>query len=151
MKMDGAKTIEQLQEKLDGVYDLSQAEDCRKVIEVLLRSTNESKQTAQQTQDQLRMLALMVVNGNPEARDKAREVMAGSGKTKAEVFDFLMAMSKTMEAATAMSTKQFIMEVTDTVWAGLDMSSRESAVLGELIFRTKKLAGMPVVQDSTVS
>jgi hypothetical protein len=139
-----AKTIEQLQEKLDGVYDLTQAEDCRKVIEVLLRSISETKANGQQMQDQLKMLALMVVNGNPEARDKAREALATQGKSKAEVVEFLMSMARTMDQATALSTKELVTEVTDTVWASLSMESRESAVLGELIYRMKKFTGLPV-------
>lgn len=146
--MDGVRNIEELQEKLDGVYDLHQAEDCRKVIDVLLRSAREKAVAGQQAQDRLKMLAIMVLNGNPEAREKAKEALAGSGKSKKEVMDFLMSMVNTGAQANALSTKQLISEVTDTVWAGLDMASRESAVLGELIYRTKKLIGMPVSPDS---
>jgi hypothetical protein len=80
----------------------------------------------------------MVVNENPEARDKAREALVKSGKTKAEVYDFLMDMAKTMQDAEDMAEWQLISEVTG-IWAGLDMSSRESAVLGEMIYRMKKI------------
>jgi len=137
--MGGVRNIEELQERLDGVYDLNQADDCRKMIGVLLRSIREKERLGQQLQNQLKTLALMVVNENPEARDKAREALAKSGKTKAEVFDFLMNMAKTMDAAEAMSNDQLVSEVTNLVWAGLDMSSRESSVLGEMIHRMKGL------------
>lgn len=146
--MDGVRTIEELQGKLEGVYDLERVEDCRKVIGVLLRSIVEKAAAGDQAQERLKMLSLMVINGNPEARDKAREVMAGSGKTKKEVMDFLMSMAGTMHAAEGLTNKQLIAEVTDTVWGTLDMSSRESAVLGELIYRAKKMTGLPVTPDS---
>jgi len=148
MTMDGVRTIEELQDKLDGVYDLRDVEDCRKVLGVLLRSIEEKSAYGSLAYDRLRMLALMVINGNPEARDKAREVMAGSGKSKKEVMDFLMNMAGTMKQAESLTNKQLIAEVTDTVWGVLDMSSRESAVLGELIYRTKKLTGLPISPDS---
>ena len=69
--MGGVRNIEELQERLDGVYDLNQADDCRKMIGVLLRSIREKERLGQQLQNQLKTLALMVVNENPEARDKA--------------------------------------------------------------------------------
>lgn len=146
--MDGVRTIEELEEKLDGVYDLNQVEDCRKVIEVLLRSIQEKSVSAQQNQDRLKTLAIMVINGNPEAREKAKEALAISGNTKREVFDFLMGMVNTSKEATALTTKQLISEVTDTVWSELNMSGRESAVLGEMIFRMKKLIGVQIPPDS---
>ena len=142
VEMDGVRSVEELQERLEGVYDLNRAEDCWKVIGVLLRSVRQEKATAQQAVDRLKTLALMVVNENPAVRDKAREAIAGSGKSKKELFDFLMDMAKTMDSASELSNKQLVGEVTDTIWAELDMSSRESAVLGELIYRMKKLTGM---------
>lgn len=141
MKMDGVKTIEELQAKLAGVFDLSEVDDCRKIIGVLLRSMGEKESSSQSCQNNLKMLAMMVVNGNPEARDKATEVLTGSRKSKNEMWDFLVGMAKTMEQATSMTTEQIISEVMEKVWSPLDMSSRESAVLGELIFRTRKLIG----------
>jgi hypothetical protein len=44
-----------------------------------------------------------------------------------------------MKSSEAMTNEQLITAVTDKIWMGLDMSSRESAVLGEMIFRIKKL------------
>lgn len=146
--MNGARTIEELQEKLDGVYDLEKVEDCRKVIGVLLRSIRDKDNTAQSSQDQLKMLAIMILNGNPESREKAREVLAGTGKTKKEVMAFLMSMAGTMKEAEVMPNKQLIAEVTDAIWAGYDMASRESSILGEMIFRYKKAVGLPVSPDS---
>ena len=140
--MDGARNIEELQTKLDGVYDLTQVDDCRKMIEVLLRSIRDRDTTAQQAQDRLKMLALMVTNDNPEAKDKAREALSNSGKSKAAVWDFLMKMVRTMEAAEAMPTEQLLSEVMNTIWAEFDMSSRESSILGELIYRVKKLIAL---------
>lgn len=139
--MDGAQTIEEMAEKLDGVYDLNKVEDCRTMIEVLLRSIREKSATAQKDQDKLKMLALMVINGSPDAREKAKEALASSGTSKKEVLAFLMGMVKMSKEATAMSSKQLIAEVTDSVWDGLDMSGRESAILGEMISRMKKLVG----------
>jgi translation initiation factor 2 alpha subunit (eIF-2alpha) len=136
--MNCARNIDELQEKLDGVYDLLKVDDCRKMIDVLLRSILDKSNCLEQTQNQLKMLALMVVNDNPNAIEKAREVMAGSGKSKAELMDFLMGMANTMKEAEGMTNKQIISEVTDMIWSGLDSSSRESAVLGEMIHRMKE-------------
>ena len=135
--MNCARNIDELQEKLDGVIDFQQVDDCRKMIDVLLRSILDKSNCLEQTQNQLKMLALMVVNDNPSAIEKAREVMAGSGKSKAELMDFLMGMANTMKEAEGMTNKQIISEVTDIIWSGLDISSRESAVLGEMIHRMK--------------
>ena len=136
--MNCARNIDELQEKLDGVYDLLKVDDSRKMIDVLLRSILDKSNCLEQTQNQLKMLALMVVNDNPNAIEKAREVMAGSGKSKAELMDFLMGMANTMKEAEGMTNKQIISEVTDMIWSGLDSSSRESAVLGEMIHRMKE-------------
>jgi hypothetical protein len=135
--MNGARTIEELEEKLDGVYDLNQVNDCRTVIEVLLRSLREKSESAQKDQDDLKMLALMVVNDKPDAREKAKGVLAPVQKDKKEVVDYLMGMVETTKLAKEMSTEQLILEVTNTVWADLNMSGRESAMLGELLFRMK--------------
>jgi hypothetical protein len=90
----------------------------------------------------------MVMNGNPEARDKAREALVVQGKSKVEVLEFLLRMAKTMDQAESLSNKELIAEVTDTIWAQLTMDSRESAVLGEMIHRAKKMAGLPVEAGS---
>jgi translation initiation factor 2 alpha subunit (eIF-2alpha) len=136
--MNWERNIDELQEKLAGVYDLLKVDDSRKMIDVLLRSILDKSNCLEQTQNQLKMLALMVVNDNPNAIEKAREVMAGSGKSKAELMDFLMGMANTMKEAEGMTNKQIISEVTDMIWSGLDSSSRESAVLGEMIHRMKE-------------
>ena len=136
--MNCARNIDELQEKLDGVYDLSNVDDCRKMIDSLLRSILDKSMCIEQSQNQLKLLALMVVNGNPDAVEKAKDVMAGSGKSKTELLDFLMGMASTMKEAEGMTNKQVISEVTDMIWAGFDISSRESAVLGEMIHRMKK-------------
>jgi hypothetical protein len=150
IRMDGIKNIGELQEKLDGVYDLEQLEDCRKMIDVLLRSICEKEIVALRSQDQLHILALMVVNRNSEARDKALEVLSGSRKSRVKVIDFLTSMADTMKLSEAMTNEQLVTEVTDKIWMGLDMSSRESAVLGEMIFRIKKLQDCPDSQAPSV-
>ena len=141
--MDGVRTLDELQEKLDGAFDLSQAEDCHKVIETLLRTIRDRDAAAQKAQDDLKMLALMVMNENLEARAKARDVMTGSKKGKVGVGEFILKMFASMTDANGMTNKQLVSEVTGKIWGSLDMSSRESAILGELLFRMKKLIGMP--------
>jgi hypothetical protein len=132
-----------LQDKLDGVFDLNQTEDCQKVIETLLRTVRDREQAAQKSQDDLKMLALMVMNENPEARRKALDVMTVSKKGKSGVGAYIMRMFNTMTEAKEMTNKQLLSEVTGKIWGCMDMSSRESAILGELLFRTKKLIGLP--------
>ena len=136
--MDGIRNIEELEKKMDGVYDLNEVDDCRKIIGVMLRSIREKDILAQQYQDRLKMLSIMVVNENLKAKEKAQEFLSGVGKSKSEVMGFLLGIAETMKAATEMETKEIIDEVTHTVWSTMDMSSRESAVLGELIERMRK-------------
>lgn len=136
--MDGVMNIDELQDRLDGVYDLNQVDDCRKMIEILLRSVREKTALEKQCRDNLKMLALMVINGNPEARELAKEAMAGSGKSKKDVVDFLKQMALRIKEADDMTNHQLIQDVIDSVWSGLSLNSHESAVLGEMISRTKK-------------
>lgn len=142
--MDGARTLDELQEKLDGVFDLNRADDCQKVIETLLRTVRDRDSVTQKAQDDLKMLALMVINDNPEVRTRARESVMGHSKGKVSVGEYILKMFTSMTDANGMTNKELISEVTGSIWGSLDMSSRESAILGELLFRTKKLIGMPV-------
>ena len=145
--MDGIRTLDELQEKLDGVFDLNQADDCQKVIETLLRTIRDRDEAAQKAQDDLKMLALLVMNESLEARIKAKEIMTVSKKGKSGVGEFILKMFNSMIDATKLSNKQIIEEVTSKIWGSLDMSSRESAVLGELLLRSKKAFGKEKVGE----
>jgi hypothetical protein len=139
--MKNMKTIEELQEKLGESFDLDQVEDCRKIIGVLLRANKEKEDYAQKACDDLRMLALMVLNGNPEAKDKAQEAMAGVKKEKKNAEDLILDMMSSMGEASEMTNRKLIQAVTEYVWANLNMASRESSILGEMIHRMKKFSG----------
>jgi hypothetical protein len=145
--MDGVRNIEELQTRLDGVFDLGNVDDCRKMIDVLLRSIKEKDMAAQQSKDRLKLLSLMVINDNPDAKAKAREAMALSGSSKKEVSNFMSDMVGMMNLADSMTTKQIITYVIENIWMEYDMSGRESAILGEMIRRMKLFAGLPVTPD----
>ncbi len=145
--MNAVKDIEELQKKLEGIFDLTQVEDCRKVIGTLLRTIQDRNAAAQKAHDDLKTLALMVMNENPDARRKALDVMAGSKESKQRVEEHIVRMCNSMTEAKEMSNRQLLSEVTDKIWGCLDQSGRESAILGELLFRTKKLIAMPDLAD----
>ena len=145
--MNAARDIEELEKKLDGVYDLTRTEDCRKIIGVLLRSIRERNEVCQQDRQSLKMLSMMVLNGNPRARTKAQESMVTFKRAPGEVLGFLMGMCRTMNEAEKLTTEKLITEVMNSVWSNLDASSRESALLGELVYRMKKLVGLPTSSD----
>jgi len=126
---------------------LGNVDDCRKMIDVLLRSIREKNMAAQQSKDRLKLLALMVINDNPEAKAKAKEAMALSGCSKKEVSNFMSNMVGMMNLADSMTTKQIITYVLENIWMEYDMSGQESAILGEMIRRMKLSEGLPVTPD----
>jgi len=89
----------------------------------------------------------MVMNGNPRARTKAQESLVPFKRAPGEVLGFLMGMCRTMNEAEKLTTEKLITEVMNSVWSSLDASSRESALLGELVYRMKKLVGLPTSSD----
>jgi len=127
-------TIEELREKLEGVYDLGNALDCEAVIRMLLRDLDGANRRAETATDKLKVLAFMVSQGKPETRERAQEILAGSGK-KEEVWDFLMEMCEEIRRAEAMSAEDLGEDVLNRVWSEMDMQTRESAILAELIRR----------------
>ena len=138
-------TIEELEAKLDGVLDLNDVTDCRKMIGTLLRSIRDKEQAAQRMQDQLKSLAIMVLGDKPEAHEKAREIVAGAKSSAPNLLGFLYQMAQTMADAEKMPDKQLIDEVMNTIWANYDMSSRESSILGEMIERMKRATAIKEV------
>jgi cytochrome c556 len=136
--MDRVRTIEELQDKLDGVYDLETVDDCRKIISMLLRTEFDRDVLFKQSQDKLKNLAIMVVNENPQEKDQAREALSKSGKSKRSLMSFMTDMSKEMDSASSITNNQLITAVTDQIWSVFDISSRESSILGEMIERLKK-------------
>jgi len=75
-------TIEQLQEKLEGTYDLNDLADCQSVIRMLLRDLDMANARAQRAATDLKSLSFMVNTGNPKASEKAEDVLAGMPKWK---------------------------------------------------------------------
>jgi len=138
-------TIEQLQEKLEGTYDLNDLADCQSVIRMLLRDLDMANARAQRAATDLKSLSFMVNTGNPKASEKAEDVLAGMPKRSGErVMDTLRRMSSEISRAEDLPNEQLTDEVFREVWGNLDFDGRPSAVLEEMIHRFKRLTGQPV-------
>jgi len=134
-------SLERLQERLDGVYDLTKVKDCRAVIDMLLRDLDKSNMRTSAEIVKMRSLALAVANDRFDAKEKAKEVLSSRQRDGGHVMEFLASMAEEMKQADALDDESLAAEVLNTTWANLDMDSRESAVLSELIGRFKKLKG----------
>jgi hypothetical protein len=133
-------TLEKLQKNLDGVYDLRDTADCHAMIRFLLRDLDGSKAREKQAREKLKSLAASVLSDSFDAKEKARNVLSASGgkEDSTNAIKFILRMGEMMKAAEDMTNEQLSEEVLDKVWANLDMSSRESAVLGEMMARFKE-------------
>jgi hypothetical protein len=136
--------LEGLRKRLEGTYDLDKAEDCQRVIQVLLRGSDKANMTANEARVELKALALDVVNERIEAKDKAAKILTDKDgpdepreRGPAEVMDFLNKMSEETTKAEALSDRQLYEEIINGLWANLDIHSRDSAQLGELMRRFK--------------
>jgi len=137
--------LEGLRKRLEGTYDLDKAEDCQRVIQVLLRGSDKANRTASEARSELQALALDVVNDRLEAKEKAAKVLTASEalaspkeRGPAEVMGFLSKMADEMTRAEDMTDEQLKSEVLNGLWANLDMHSRDSAVLGEIVRRFRE-------------
>jgi hypothetical protein len=135
--------IKDLQDKLQGVYDLTEAVDCQSVIRMLLRDLDTEKQKAEFAGNSARMLAEKVRTGDPDANSLAEKIIQNAPKKKYSVMDFMQRMCDSMNTAEALSDEQLVDESIH-IWAEYDMDSKESSVLDELIHRFKRLAGIKV-------
>ena len=135
-------TLEQLQERLQGTFDLTDLADCQSVIRMLLRDLDMSNARAERTGTDLKALAFMVHRGVPKAGEKAEQILSGMPKRPgAEVMASLMKMSEEIHRAEDLDDKTLTDEVFKEVWADLHIDGRPSAVLEEMIARFKKLTG----------
>ena len=139
--------IKKLQEKLEGVTDFDNPEDCKRIIEMLLRDLERANGRAEGNATRLKMLAYLVSKNKSKAKEKAEEILSGVQKSKVEVWDMLMGMSNEMGRAESLDDRELLDDVHGNVWGELPMDSRESAVLEELIRRYKKKAGIHDIPD----
>jgi len=128
--------IEELEEKLDGVFDLTDIDDCREVIQTLLRDNQ--RRCEEGCSDKLKMLAKMVMSDNPRAKELAQTIEGSTKKKSAKaLLDFFARMSNSVRHAKSLNNEKLIDAVLG-IWGGLLMDSVESAVLEEIIERFKK-------------
>ena len=143
--------LEGLRKRLEGTYDLNKAEDCQKVIQVLLRGSDRANRTASEARSELKALALDVVNDRFVAKERASKVLTDKDGDKprecgpAEVMGFLSEMADEMTRAEDMTDEELKSEVLNGLWANLDMHSRDSAVLGETV---RRFSGEPETGSS---
>ena len=134
-------TVEQLQEKMDGVYDFNDITDCQSVIGMLLRDIELSHLREEQTAHDLKTLAGAVKNDFSKADELAEAALASKRKSPVQVFNFLRQMASEVNRSEKLSDVELTDEVLTLVWGGLDMDGRPSAVLEEMINRFKKHTG----------
>jgi hypothetical protein len=134
--------LEGLRKRLEGTYDLDKVEDCQRVIQVLLRGSDSANVTLSRAREELKALALDVVNDRIEAKERAAEVLTakdGSEELRPRgpepLMGFLSKMADEMVRAEEMTDEDLKSEVLNGLWANLDMHSRDSAVLSELMRR----------------
>jgi hypothetical protein len=134
--------LEQLQQKLEGVFDLTNTLDCQSVIRALLKDLERARGEELAAQAKLRILASLVSNGKTSAKEVARGVLEKTEKrSPEEVMDFLFCMCDETKRAEKLGDKDLISDAIKA-WAELDMHSRESAVIDELIQRFKAAKGI---------
>lgn len=124
-----------LENGLDGVYDLNNVQDCRKVIQVLLRDVAKSNARATDSLVKLKGLALKVMSGSSDVKDAARAALTDGASGGVDVLGYMMRMVQEMSNVRAMHDDVLVSEVIDKVWANYDMSGNESALVAELIER----------------
>lgn len=134
--------IKDLQDKLQGVYDLTDAVDCQSVIRMLLRDLDVEKKRAETARNEMLTLADLTVKGDAEALEKAKLFLERK-KTKHSVIDFMQRMCNSMDAAEVLSDEKLVDEAIH-IWAEYNMDSKESSVLDELIHRFRGRAGIKV-------
>jgi hypothetical protein len=130
--------LEGLRERVKGTYDLDKAEDCQKVIKVLLRGSDNAHRTAEEAKTKLRALALDVVNERFEAKERAATALRDDKPVKrnaGELMGFLSKMAKEITLAEDMTDEELVSEILNGLWANLDLHSEDSALLGELVRR----------------
>jgi hypothetical protein len=133
-------TLEKLQESLDGVYDLRDTMECHAVIRFLIRDLEGSKAREKQAREGFKSLAASVLAGDTiESKEKARDALSPTvnKEERANAAKFILKMGKMMKFAEDMNDEQISEEVLQRVWANLDMSGQESAMLGEMLARFK--------------
>ena len=69
--------LEELREKLEGVSNLDKPEDCKRVIEMLLRDLEKANGRAEDTSTKLKMLAYLVSKDKPTPERRQRSSCRG--------------------------------------------------------------------------
>ena len=144
----------ELQDKLGGVYDLTDIVDCQSVIRMLLTDMKREKARTEDMWQKLQGLADRVLLSD-EIEDGLRKMayevrnVKGVKRTKQAVVEFLMKMSEFMGEADKMSDDELISACME-VWSNLDMDSKESAVVEELMERFKKVKARKKVKSVVV-
>jgi hypothetical protein len=129
----------EMKEKLEDIYDLNKVDDCRQVIQILLRDLQ--RRCEESCHDSLKVLAQMVLADNPKAKEVARKVEDGlKPRTTEQLVKFLKRMSESSDKVEHL-TREELIEEGIKLWSRLSMDSWESAVLDEMIQRIKKARG----------
>lgn len=136
--VDEVMTMKRLREGLEGVYDLDSVDDCQQVIRMLVRDLNIARLKEKEAEGKTKELALSVLSDNRKrAEELAKSVVKPGQKKRVNVLGFLLAMSQEMEGAEKLTNGKLADEILDKIWGSFDMSSKESALLGEAARRLK--------------
>lgn len=126
--------------RLNELCNLQDIDECRRVISVLAGDLELSNSKLKEANERLQALAVMVLNLSPDLQNEAKRIMF-ENKSGGNTWKFITTMVSNMEEVSSLLDKALVDEVLDKVWGGLDLSSTESALLGELIERFKQRIG----------
>ena len=141
----------ELQEKLNGVYDLTDVVDCQSIIRMLLLDMRRERSRTEVVWSKLQELSRLVIDSKgcePEIQCYAHGVLKErNGTTKHDAVDYLRRVCELAKQTSALDDRQLIDDAID-VWGRINMDTKESAVIEELIERYRQARGITdVVSD----
>lgn len=139
----------ELQEKLDGVYDLTDVVDCQSVIRMLLGDLKREKLRTENTRWRLNKLVELVIDSKgceSDVKDYARGVKpevskTGNGSEKHDVIGYLAKMNELIKTVSCLDDEQLIDEAIGA-WSKINTNSCEAAAIEELIERYREVKGV---------
>lgn len=144
----------ELQEKLNGVYDLTDTVDCQSVIRMLLVDLKREKARTEAVWSKLQGLVQLVLDSRgcePEVKSRVHGILNDrKNSTNHDVVGYLLKMSEFAKQAEALADKELVDESIDA-WGKINMESKESAIIEELIERFRNVKGAGNVVANTVS
>ena len=135
--MEDVLAYDVLQEKLGDAYDLTSVFDCRKMISILLKANSDKEELCRHTMNKLRGFAVMVMDANTgKSKDAflyntAMDILDGENTRKNNLAEMVKYGIESKE----LEDSKLVDLVVENIWGLFGLSTRESALLGEMIER----------------